>query len=190
MTVLEMGKNAKNAAMALGRLSTEEKNNILKKCAQALLDNCEEILDANKVDVDEAVKKGISGALIDRLTLNVQRVKGMADGLVDVASLDDPVGGVTEMVKRPNGLLIGKKAVPLGVVGIIFEARPNVTADAFGLCLKSGNAAFLRGGKEAVNSNIAIVSIFRAVLEEMGYNPDFVQIVKDITHQSADEMMK
>lgn len=189
MTVLEMGEKAKIASFELSKLSTDEKNNILKNCASALIENLSVILNANKIDLDNAIEKGISGALIDRLTLNQQRVESMADGLIDVAKLDDPVGEVTNMIKRPNGLMIGKKSVPMGVVGIIFEARPNVTADAYGLCLKSGNATILRGGKEAINSNIAVVKIFRKVLSDMGYNEDFVQMVEDTNRGSARQMM-
>ena len=189
MTVLEMGEKAKIASFELSKLSTDEKNNILKNCASALIENLSVILNANKIDLDNAIEKGISGALIDRLTLNQQRVESMADGLIDVAKLDDPVGEVTNMIKRPNGLMIGKKSVPMGVVGIIFEARPNVTADAYGLCLKSGNATILRGGKEAINSNIAVVKIFRKVLSDMGYNEDFVQMVEDTNRDSARQMM-
>lgn len=189
MTVLEMGEKAKIASFELSKLSTDEKNNILKNCASALIENLSVILNANKIDIDNAIEKGISGALIDRLTLNQQRVESMADGLIDVAKLDDPVGEVTNMIKRPNGLMIGKKSVPMGVVGIIFEARPNVTADAYGLCLKSGNATILRGGKEAINSNIAVVKIFRKVLSDMGYNEDFVQMVEDTNRDSARQMM-
>lgn len=189
MTVLEMGEKAKIASFELSKLSTDEKNNILKKCASALVENLSVILNANKIDLDNAIEKGISGALIDRLTLNQQRVESMAEGLIDVAKLDDPVGEVTNMIKRPNCLMIGKKSVPMGVVGIIFEARPNVTADAYGLCLKSGNATILRGGKEAINSNIAVVKIFRKVLSDMGYNEDFVQMVEDTNRDSARQMM-
>ena len=189
MTVLEMGEKAKIASFELSKLSTDEKNNILKNCASALIENLSVILNANKIDLDNAIEKGISGALIDRLTLNQQRVESMAEGLIDVAKLDDPVGEVTNMIKRPNGLMIGKKSVPMGVVGIIFEARPNVTADAYGLCLKSGNATILRGGKEAINSNIAVVKIFRKVLSDMGYNEDFVQMVEDTNRDSARQMM-
>ena len=189
MTVLEMGEKAKIASFELSKLSTDEKNNILKNCASALIENLSVILNANKIDLDNAIEKGISGALIDRLTLNQQRVESMADGLIDVAKLDDPVGEVTNMIKRPNGLMIGKKSVPMGVVGIIFEARPNVTADAYGLCLKSGNPTILRGGKEAINSNIAVVKIFRKVLSDMGYNEDFVQMVEDTNRDSARQMM-
>ncbi len=186
----EMGQKAKDASVVLARLKAPEKNTALIASAKALEDNIEKVLEANKKDVSAAVENGIKGAFIDRLTLTEARVKEMADGLRDVAKLDDPIGEVLYMKTLDNGLIIGKKRVPMGVIGIIFEARPNVTADAFGLCLKAGSAAILRGGKEAFNSNTTIVNIFREALENIGLPRDIVQMVEDTSRDTATEMMR
>ena len=138
----------------------------------------DKILQANQKDVEAAKITGIKGAFIDRLTLTKERIVSMADGLKQVASFNDPVGEVTFMKTLDNGLIIGQKRVPMGVIGIIFEARPNVTADAFGLCLKSGNAVILRGGKEAITSNKMIVELFQQTLEKEGLPKECVQNVK------------
>ena len=186
----EMGQAAKEAAVVLARLSSNEKNNALKASADALEKNINEVLEANKKDVEAAVANGIKGAFIDRLTLTEKRVKEMSDGLRSVAALDDPIGEVLYMKTIDNGLKIGQKRVPMGVIGIIFEARPNVTADAFGLCLKAGSATILRGGKEAFNSNTTIVNIFRNALEHIGLPKDCVQMVEDTSRETATEMMR
>lgn len=186
----EMGQAAKEAAVVLARLSSNEKNNALKASADALEKSINEVLEANKKDVEAAVANGIKGAFIDRLTLTEKRVKEMADGLRSVAALDDPIGEVLYMKTLDNGLKIGQKRVPMGVIGIIFEARPNVTADAFGLCLKAGSATILRGGKEAFNSNTTIVNIFRNALEHIGLPKDCVQMVEDTSRETATEMMR
>ena len=186
----EMGQAAKDAAVILARLSSNEKNSALAAAAEALEKNMDKVLEANKKDVDAAVKNGIKGAFIDRLTLTETRVREMADGLRSVAKLDDPVGEVIYMKTLDNGLKIGQKRVPMGVIGIIFEARPNVTADAFGLCLKAGSATILRGGKEAFNSNTTIVNIFRDALEYIGLPKDCVQMVEDTSRTTAAEMMR
>ena len=186
----EMGQAAKEAAVVLAILSSNEKNNALKASADALEKNINEVLEANKKDVEAAVANGIKGAFIDRLTLTEKRVKEMADGLRSVAALDDPIGEVLYMKTLDNGLKIGQKRVPMGVIGIIFEARPNVTADAFGLCLKAGSATILRGGKEAFNSNTTIVNIFRNALEHIGLPKDCVQMVEDTSRETATEMMR
>ena len=186
----EMGQAAKEAAVVLARLSSNEKNNALKASADALEKNINEVLEANKKDVEAAVANGIKGAFIDRLTLTEKRVKEMADGLRSVAALDDPIGEVLYTKTLDNGLKIGQKRVPMGVIGIIFEARPNVTADAFGLCLKAGSATILRGGKEAFNSNTTIVNIFRNALEHIGLPKDCVQMVEDTSRETATEMMR
>lgn len=186
----EMGQAAKEAAVVLARLSSNEKNNALKASADELEKNINEVLEANKKDVEAAVANGIKGAFIDRLTLTEKRVKEMADGLRSVAALDDPIGEVLYMKTLDNGLKIGQKRVPMGVIGIIFEARPNVTADAFGLCLKAGSATILRGGKEAFNSNTTIVNIFRNALEHIGLPKDCVQMVEDTSRETATEMMR
>lgn len=190
MYIQTLGQNAKEAEIQIAQLSTKIKNDILVKSAKALLDNLQNILDINKEDVEKAKISGVKDAFIDRLTLNEKRIKDMADGLKQIASLNDPVGEFLYGKTLPNGLIIQQKRVPLGVIAIIFESRPNVTADAFGLCLKSGNAVILRGGKEAIKTNIAIVNIFKNVLRECGINENAVQIVEDTSHEIANELMK
>lgn len=185
-----LGINAKEASYDLGIASTTEKNNALELMAQALLNNKEEIINENKKDLEVAVQKGTSKAMLDRLALNEERIEGMAKGLRDLISLDDPVGEVIEMWKRPNGLQIGKQRVAMGVVGIIYEARPNVTCDAAGLCLKTGNAVILRGGSEAINSNKAIVNILTEAVKEAGLPENSIQLVEDTSRETATKMMK
>jgi glutamate-5-semialdehyde dehydrogenase len=189
-TIAQIGEAAVNAKRALAKLTTSEKNNILLKSAQALRDNADKIIESNKKDIENAKANGIMPSLIDRLSLDKSRIDGMADGLEQVAKLPDPIGEVLNMKTLPNGLIVGQKRVPMGVIGIIYEARPNVTSDAFGLCLKAGSACILRGGKEAITSNITTISIFRAVLEEMGLDPNMVQLIEDTSRDSATAMMK
>lgn len=188
--LLEMAKLAKQSSVLLATLPTPIKNKALYKSAEALLEGMDKILQANQKDVEAAKVAGIKGAFIDRLTLTKERIVSMADGLKQVASFNDPVGEVTFMKTLDNGLIIGQKRVPMGVIGIIFEARPNVTADAFGLCLKSGNAVILRGGKEAITSNKMIVELFQQTLEKEGMPKECVQIVKDTNRETANEMMR
>ena len=188
--LVEMGKKAKAAAVVLATLSTPRKNKALLASADALLAAKEEILAANKADVDAALENGIKGAFIDRLTLTEARLADMADGLRQVAKLDDPVGEVLSMKTLDNGLVVGQKRVPMGVIGIIFEARPNVTADAFGLCLKAGSAVFLRGGKEAFRTNQASIKALRSALAAEGLPEDCVQMVPDTSRETANEMMR
>ena len=188
--LLEMAKLAKQSSVLLATLPTPIKNKVLYKSAEALLEGMDKILQANQKDVEAAKVAGIKGAFIDRLTLTKERIVSMADGLKQVASFNDPVGEVTFMKTLDNGLIIGQKRVPMGVIGIIFEARPNVTADAFGLCLKSGNAVILRGGKEAITSNKMIVELFQQTLEKEGLPKECVQIVKDTNRETANEMMR
>lgn len=191
MSILtEMGQKAKEASVVLSVLSTPKKNEALCCAAQGLLDASAKILAANKADVDGALAAGIKGAFIDRLTLTQVRLEEMAEGLRQVAALDDPVGEVLSMKTLDNGLTIGQKRVPMGVIGIIFEARPNVTADAFGLCLKAGSAVILRGGKEAFQTNQAVVSVFRQAVQELGLPADIVQVVPDTSRETANEMMR
>ena len=190
MYIQTLGQQAKEAEIQIAQLSTKVKNEILIKSAKALLDNCQNILDINKEDVEKAKTSGVKDAFIDRLTLTEKRISDMADGLRQIASLNDPVGEFLYGKTLPNGLIIQQKRVPLGVIAIIFESRPNVTADAFGLCLKSGNAVILRGGKEAIKTNIAIVNIFKNVLKECGINENAVQIVENTSHEIANELMK
>lgn len=188
--LIEKGKKAKRASRELARYSRVKKDEILIKAAEALIEKQDEIIAANEKDINAAKENGISGALLDRLTLGKGRIESMAKGLVDIAGLDDPVGEVLFMKKRPNGMTIGQKRVPMGVVGIIYEARPNVTADAFGLCLKSSNVALLRGGKEAIHSNMAIVNVIQSALEECDAPKEILQLVEDTDRKVALEMMK
>lgn len=188
--LVEMGKKAKDAAVVLATLSTPKKNKALLASADALLAAQAEILAANKEDVDAAIASDIKGAFIDRLTLTEARVADMADGLRQVAKLDDPVGEVLSMKTLDNGLVVGQKRVPMGVIGIIFEARPNVTADAFGLCLKAGSAVILRGGKEAFKTNQATIKALRSALAAEGLPEDCVQMVPDTSRETANEMMR
>ena len=189
MTILEeMGKKAKEAARTLAVMG-EEKNDALKLIAKALIDNTDAILAANKFDVDNGRANGLTESIIDRLSLSKARIEGMAQGVLDVAALPDPIGAVLSGSKRPNGLNITKVRVPIGVIGIIFEARPNVTSDAASLCLKSGNAVILRGGKEAINSNKCIADIMRSTLEKSVLDKNCIQLIEDTTRQSSVELM-
>ena len=190
MDLREMGARAKDVSRILGKLGQTEKNAGLFAAAGELEAAASSILEANGQDVDAAVKRGMHAGLVDRLRLDGGRIKAMADGLRDVAALEDPVGEVESMKKRPNGLHIGRKRVPLGVIGIIYEARPNVTADAFGLCFKSGNAVILRGGSDAIRSNEAIVAAIRRGLLAAGLPEDAVQLVADTSRESARELMR
>lgn len=191
MSVLtEMGKRAKDAAAILGTLPTPRKNKALLASAEALLAAKKEILAANAADVAAAEEAGIKGAFIDRLTLTEKRLTEMADGLRQVAALPDPVGEVLSMKTLDNGLIIGQKRVPMGVIGIIFEARPNVAADAFGLCLKAGSAVILRGGKEAFGTNQAVITALRSALTAEGLPEDCVQMLPDTSRETAREMMR
>ncbi|MEQ7807309.1 glutamate-5-semialdehyde dehydrogenase [Priestia megaterium] len=184
------GKQAKEASYFLGNVTSEQKQQALYKMATALLDQQEAILKANELDVEKAVQKGTSKAMLDRLSLNEERIHGMADGLRQVAALADPVGEVLSMAKRPNGLQIGQQRVPIGVIGIIYEARPNVTCDAAGLCLKAGNAVILRGGSEAFYSNQAIVSVLSQAAASAGFPQHSVQLIEDTSRETALELMK
>lgn len=184
------GQNAKKASYELMKLGCNEKNNALAKMADKLLEKSSYILEENKKDCQVAINKGISKAMLDRLSLDEKRLKGMADGLRSVMLLNDPIGEVISMWKRPNGLQIGKQRVPMGVVGIIYEARPNVTCDAAGLCLKAGNAVILRGGSEAIKSNIAIVNVLREGIKEAGLLEDCIQLIEDTSREVATDMMK
>lgn len=185
-----LGVRAKRAAEVLSRLEPASKNLGLRAAAEALKKNEKEILEANHLDIENARKKGISEALIDRLTLNKERIGQMAEGIIQVSELKDPVGEVLETIVRPNGLHIDKVTVPMGVIGIIYESRPNVTADAFALCFKSGNATILRGGSDAINSNRAIVNYIRGALEKEKLPDDAILIVTDTSREVATDFMK
>ena len=186
----KLGQNAKNAEVVLRNLSTNDKNRTLETVAQALVDHTEEILKANALDVENGKNNQMPEGLIDRLMLNAGRIEGMADGLRQLVGLEDPIGEVTGMKKRPNGLLIGQKRVPLGVIGIIYEARPNVTSDAFGLCFKTGNVVILKGGSDAIHSNTAIVKCIREALASAGITENAIQLIEDTSRETAAEFMK
>lgn len=188
ITTLDILKNAKKSAPELLMASTEEKNKALLLMADALIKNTEKILKANAEDMEKA-KGSISTVMLDRLMLNEKRISDMAKGIKEVAELDDPVGRVIKSVTRPDGLLIQKISVPMGVIAIIYESRPNVTSDAAALCLKSGNACILRVGKEAFLSAQAITDAMREGIEKAGISPDVVQLIQDTTHKSANELM-
>ena len=191
MTELEiMGKGAKAAARVLSGASTGVKNLALKYISEALIENSAKIVECNKIDIENARKNGLSEAIIDRLKLDEQRIKGMAKGVDDVIALQDPVGKSIDGSKHANGMTINKVTVPLGVIGIIYEARPNVTSDAAALCLKSGNAVILRGGKEAINSNSAIAEIMREAIVKSGLPADCINFVTDTSRETASQMMR
>ena len=190
MKLEEIGSRAKEVSRVLNNLGSTPKNEGLKAVAQALLDGKDKILEANQKDVQAALAKGMNPGLVDRLSLNEARIQAMAEGLLQVATLDDPVGEVISMKPRPNGLLIGQKRVPLGVIGMIYEARPNVTADAFGLCFKSGNAVILKGGSDALESNKAIVVQIREGLKSAGLPEDAVQLIESTDREVTRQFMR
>jgi glutamate-5-semialdehyde dehydrogenase len=188
-TTLEILKNAKAATMQLATLPSAVKNTALLRMADALEYNADRILTANATDVENA-KNSLSEVMIDRLRLDKKRISGMAQGIRDVAALPDPIGAILDENTLPNGLIVTKKRVPLGVIGIIYESRPNVTSDAGALCFKSGNVCVLRGGKDAFYSSLEIVNILRDCLKEMGLNENFINIVEDVSRNSATELMR
>ena len=188
--LVEMGQKAKEASYELGAASTKQKDEALLFMAEELINNTESILEANKIDLKNAEAKGTPKSMLDRLSLNEDRIIAMADGLKQIANLQDPVGEVISMWQRPNGLQIGQKRVPIGVIGIIYESRPNVTSDAAGLCLKTGNASILRGGSDAINSNKAIMKSLVVGIEKSGLPKESVQLVEDTSRDVATEMMK
>jgi glutamate-5-semialdehyde dehydrogenase len=188
--ILEICKKAQAASVQLAKLSTEEKNNAVYKMAEALEANADKILSANKKDAEAAKAKGLKTALLDRLVLDKRKIANMARCLREVAELADPVGAIVSTWTRPNGLVIGQMRVPLGVVGIIYESRPDVTSDAAGICLKSGNAVVLRGGSDAINSNIAIGEVLRGALANTAVPVDAVQVVSSTDRRVAEEFMQ
>lgn len=188
MNVQEICKKAKEASYRLGNLTTETKNDMLKVMAEALTNNLDAIKQANKVDLDNFADK--KSAFYDRLTINDDRINQMKEGLMQIIALPDPVGEVVEEFNLDSGLNIKKVRAPLGVIGIIYEARPNVTVDCVGLTLKSSNAVVLRGGKEAINTNRAIASAMKNALKEHGYDEDVMQFIDDTTHESSYELLQ
>ena len=184
------GKAAKAASVKLALASTDTKNTALHSAAKALIENTEYILTENTKDIDAAKQNGMNEGLLDRLTLTPERIKAMADGIIQITEITDPIGEVVSKFSRPNGLEISEVRVPLGVVGIIYEARPNVTADAAALCLKSGNACILRCGKEAHRSSMAITKIIREAIKAAGLPEDAVALVEDTSRESAVALMK
>ena len=186
----EMGKSAVEAKGILAGLSTEQKNQALRCAAGKLIEQTEYLLEANQQDMKQAVANGMNPGLQDRLRLNPQRIQAIAEGLKQIAELPDCLGEVVESFERPNGLKLQKVRVPLGVIGIIYEARPNVTADAFGLCFKTGNAVILKGGSDALYSNKAIVKVLREALDFSGITPDAIQLIEDTDREVTREFMK
>jgi glutamate-5-semialdehyde dehydrogenase len=188
--ILEICKKAKAASFQLAKLSTEEKNLAVCKMADALEANADKILAANRKDAEAAKGRGLKAALLDRLALDNKKIANMARCLREVAEMDDPVGEIVKTWTRPNGLVIGQMRVPLGVVGIIYESRPDVTSDASGICIKSGNAVVLRGGSDAINSNVAIGDVLRGALADTAVPVDAVQVIKSTDRKVAEEFMR
>ena len=185
-----LGINAKEAEKTLMVASSEKKNQALKKIAEGLIENTDKIIEANKVDLENGEKNGMAKSMLDRLKLDKERIEGMAKGVLDVATLPEPVGRILSATEIANGLRIEKVSTPIGVIAVIFEARPNVTSDAAALCLKSGNTVILRGGKEAINSNKTIAKVMRQAVKEAGMPEDVIQLVEDTSRESANELMK
>lgn len=186
----QLGKSAKAAEAKLIKLATAEKNAALRAVAEGLIRDTDKILAANDKDMDNGKANNMAAGLLDRLLLTKERIEAMAEGLCQVAELKDPIGEVLETFQRPNGLKVIQKRVPLGVIGIIYEARPNVTADAFGLCFKTGNVVILKGGKDAINSNLSITESIRTTLESQGISKDAIQLITDNDREVTKEFMK
>lgn len=190
MELLEICKKAKDVSRTIGILDTNQKNEALLAVADALMEQADTIISENEKDLKTGRENHMSVGLLDRLMLNTDRIAQIAEGLREIAALEDPIGEVLSMKKRPNGLMIGKKRAPLGVVGMIYEARPNVTADAFGLCFKTGNAVVLKGGSDAIHSNIAMVAVIRRALEKVGVPKEAVSLIEDTSRETAAAFMK
>ncbi len=188
--LLDIAKDAKKVKNSVARLGTKDKNRGLFAIAKALVSHSDEIIAANKIDIENGRANGLNEGLIDRLMLDEKRIEGIAEGCRQVAALPDPIGEVLWMRKTPNGMTIGQKRVPMGVIGIIYEARPNVTVDAAVLCFKAGSACILRGGKEAFNSSMCLAELMRNALEGEGLPKNAINLVEDITRESANQMMK
>lgn len=189
-TLQEIGQKAQKAKPSLQTLETLKKNAALEAVANALLEESDTILKENEKDIEAARANQMKEGLVDRLLLTRARIEGMAEGLTQLVTLEDPIGEVLSMKKHPNGLMIGQKRVPLGVVGIIYESRPNVTADAFGLCFKTGNAVILKGGSDAIHSNKAIVSVIQNALADLNITRDAIQLIEDSNRETTTAFMK
>ena len=187
--MVEMANHAKSATKDLGGASSDQKNGALYAMAEGLLNGCEKILAENRKDVENGRKNGLSNAMIDRLTLTKDGIKAMADGLREVAVLPDPVGEISNMLVRPNGLKVGRMRIPLGVIGFVYESRPNVTVDAAGLCLKSGNCVILKGGSEALHSNMVLSEILQESIKFSGLPSGAVQVVPTTDRTAVDELL-
>ena len=190
MTLKELATKAKEAKYTVAALSTEQKVQGISAVADALEKNAADIISANAIDMENGKKKGLSVGLLDRLKLDEARIKGISDGLRQVVSLEDPIGKVTETWTRPNGLVISKRLIPIGVVGVIYEARPNVTVDVFGLCFMTGNAVILKGGSDALESNKAIVKVIKSALDVFGLPVDAITLIEETSRESTKEMMR
>lgn len=188
--LIEIGKKAKLASKELAKLSTNEKNKILNSIKDSISRNRKNIVESNELDIKAGKESNLSAALLDRLLLDDKRVDGLLDSIDYVISLDDPIGKIENMKTMANGLIVGSKTTPMGVLGIIYESRPNVTLDCALLCIKSSNALILKGGKEAINTNIAIEEAIKEGIEEAGFNPDFVQLIKDSAREVTEEFMR
>lgn len=186
----QMGEKARRAKAVLEGLTAEEKNRALSAVSRGLIRDQEEILSANEKDMEEGRRKGMTQGLLDRLKLTPERIRGMAEGIDQIIALEDPIGEILEEWTRPNGLKLQKKRVPMGVIGIIYEARPNVTADAFALCFKTGNAVILKGGSDAIHSNTAIADSIRASLEEAGITGDAIGLIRNTDRETTERFMK
>lgn len=185
-----IGQNAKDASKVLATASSETKNKALAAMAKALEDNSDKIIESNKADIENGSNAGLSDAMLDRLMLDKERICKIASAIREIIALDDPVGKTLSGTTRPNGLMISKVSVPLGVIAVIYEARPNVTADAAALCLKSGNTVILRGGKEAINSNKAMADVMRNAVESAGLPADCIQLIEKTDRETASDLMK
>lgn len=188
--LIELANGAKQASYALAKAGSAKKDEALLKISELLRENTEEIIAQNEIDLQNAREKGIAPSMLDRLALTKERICAIADGVMQVRSLPDPVGEVISMWERPNGLKIGQKRVPLGVIGIIYEARPNVTVDAAALCLKASNTVILRGGSEAIHSNMALTKVMRDALAQVGLPQDCICLVEDTSRAVATQMMQ
>ncbi|MCS7213452.1 MAG: glutamate-5-semialdehyde dehydrogenase [Candidatus Calescibacterium sp.] len=190
MSVREIAEKAKRAQPQIAKASTDKKNKILQKIAQELWNRRDEIIQSNLKDIENAKKNGVGSAMIDRLKLDEKRIKGMIKSVEEVASLPDPVGKIVEMNRRPNGLIVGRMRIPLGVIGVIYEARPNVTVDIAALAIKSSNAVVLRGGSEAINSNLVLTKVIKDAISSEGISPEIIGFIEDTSRERIVEMIK